>query len=91
MNLGTWRSQVVAIKQMNSQMLTQDQLNDFLREASVMQNMKYNLPLNPINCLYSPHPNIVQFLGITEHPFCIVTGILYDHILYDYIDYLHTF
>lgn len=41
--------------------MNQRDLDDFAAEASVMAKLR-------------PHTNVVQFLGITLEPLCIITG-----------------
>ena len=50
---------MVAIKQIQN--VTEGNLQEFVQEAELMKSIR-------------PHTNVVQFLGICEDPFLIVTG-----------------
>jgi len=57
---GKWRSSTVAVKQLNSPTMSEQDISQFLIEAEFMKNMQ-------------PHKNVVTFIGICETPFCIIT------------------
>lgn len=55
----TWRSAVVAVKQMKG-IINETALTEFEAEAELMKNLQ-------------PHPNVVFFFGMCKDPLCIVT------------------
>eukprot|EP01118_Nematostelium_gracile_P005329 TRINITY_DN1677_c0_g1_i1.p1 TRINITY_DN1677_c0_g1~~TRINITY_DN1677_c0_g1_i1.p1 ORF type:complete len:586 (+),score=131.95 TRINITY_DN1677_c0_g1_i1:44-1801(+) len=59
---GKWRGGVVAVKQISGNFKAQE-IENFKGEALVMTKLR-------------PHSNVVQFLGITSEPLCIVTEFL---------------
>ncbi|PRP81428.1 putative leucine-rich repeat receptor-like protein kinase [Planoprotostelium fungivorum] len=69
-----WRETQVAVKQIKSELITQKQLEAFLKEVFIWQGLKV-------------HPNIVTFIGVTfpPQPLSMVTefchmGSLYEHL-----------
>ncbi|KAL6071243.1 Tyrosine-protein kinase abl1 [Balamuthia mandrillaris] len=72
---GKWRLTPVAIKLLNNS-LRQEQLQEFRKEVELMQNLR-------------PHSNVVLLLGVClhhpEHPLCIVTELLPNGSLLDFL------
>ncbi|PRP74673.1 adhesin-like protein [Planoprotostelium fungivorum] len=52
---GEWRGAKVAIKQLLSQTVSREQLEEFIKEVSLLQSLR-------------PHPNLVMFIGTTIPP-----------------------
>ncbi|PRP86710.1 putative LRR receptor-like serine/threonine-protein kinase [Planoprotostelium fungivorum] len=70
----TWRGSTVAVKQIRAECVQVEQLQDFLNEVSIVQQLR-------------PHPNVVLFMAATfpPDPLSIVSeycegGSLYDHL-----------
>jgi len=58
----TWRMQHCAVKQLLAT-VTEKDIEDFNQEAKLLMNLR-------------PHANVVQFYGVCQNPFCIVTEFL---------------
>eukprot|EP01117_Protostelium_nocturnum_P005639 TRINITY_DN2038_c0_g1_i1.p1 TRINITY_DN2038_c0_g1~~TRINITY_DN2038_c0_g1_i1.p1 ORF type:complete len:1760 (-),score=518.87 TRINITY_DN2038_c0_g1_i1:119-5398(-) len=69
-----WRELKVAIKQIKSENVTSDQLNEFLREVGILKGLR-------------AHPNVIMFLGITfpPQPLSLITEFAEKGGLYDYL------
>jgi len=50
----------VAVKDMKAENVSENEIKAFIGEAELMRNL-------------SNHPNVVQFIGLVAHPFCIIT------------------
>jgi fyn-related kinase len=68
---GRWRGGLVAVKKMKEG-IQQKEIEDFKVEASVMAKLR-------------PHSHVVQFLGITTTPLCIVTEFMDMGSLYAFL------
>ncbi|PRP87381.1 hypothetical protein PROFUN_01643 [Planoprotostelium fungivorum] len=71
---GTWRELKVAVKQIRSEHVTREQVESFLKEVAILQNLR-------------SHPNVVLFIGMTipPQPLTMITefcegGSLFDHL-----------
>ena len=62
----------VAVKEINAQIINSNEINAFLQEGQLM----VNLP---------SHFNVIQFVGITLNPFCIITEFMSNGDLYHYL------
>ncbi|PRP78274.1 LRR receptor-like serine/threonine-protein kinase GSO1-like [Planoprotostelium fungivorum] len=69
-----WRETLVAIKQIRAEFVTQKQLEEFLREVGILQNLKV-------------HPNIVTFIGMTFPPqsLSLITEFCAGGSLYEFL------
>jgi serine/threonine protein kinase len=59
--LAKYKGTEVAVKEINGDTIEENEIESFLKEATLMKEMK-------------PHPNVLQLIGITASPFCIITG-----------------
>ena len=57
---GRYKGQIVAIKEINGNIINEKEIECFLQEAELMRTLP-------------KHPNIVNFIGICAQPFCLVT------------------
>ncbi|PRP84155.1 putative leucine-rich repeat receptor-like protein kinase [Planoprotostelium fungivorum] len=69
-----WRDTSVAVKQIKSEFVTNKQLEEFLREVTILQGLK-------------SHPNIVMFIGMTfpPEPLSLVTEFCDGGSLLEYL------
>eukprot|EP01117_Protostelium_nocturnum_P014861 TRINITY_DN5701_c0_g1_i1.p1 TRINITY_DN5701_c0_g1~~TRINITY_DN5701_c0_g1_i1.p1 ORF type:complete len:2449 (-),score=807.95 TRINITY_DN5701_c0_g1_i1:2-7348(-) len=69
-----WRETDVAVKQIKSENVSEQQLKDFLSEVAILQNLR-------------PHPNVVLFLGMTfpPQPLAIIIEFCDGGNLYNYL------
>ncbi|PRP84098.1 hypothetical protein PROFUN_04089 [Planoprotostelium fungivorum] len=69
-----WRDTSVAVKQIKSEFVTNKQLEEFLREVTILQGLK-------------SHPNIVMFIGMTfpPEPLSLVTEFCAGGSLLEYL------
>jgi len=70
---GKYNGEDIAIKEINSEIIDEKQLNDFIKEAELMKKLP-------------KHPNIVKFIGITSNPFSIVTEFMEKKDLWTYLE-----
>ncbi|PRP86868.1 hypothetical protein PROFUN_03616 [Planoprotostelium fungivorum] len=70
----TWRELTVAVKQIRSEHVTTEQVESFLKEVAILQNLR-------------SHPNVVMFIGMTlpPQPLTMVTEFCEGGSLYEYI------
>eukprot|EP01117_Protostelium_nocturnum_P016988 TRINITY_DN6823_c0_g1_i1.p1 TRINITY_DN6823_c0_g1~~TRINITY_DN6823_c0_g1_i1.p1 ORF type:complete len:1316 (+),score=310.29 TRINITY_DN6823_c0_g1_i1:1-3948(+) len=71
---GHWRELEIAVKQIKSEHVTKEQVEEFLSESTLLQNLR-------------KHPNIVMFIGITvpPQPLSLVTEYCGGGGLYQYL------
>ncbi|PRP79711.1 LRR receptor-like serine/threonine-protein kinase GSO1-like [Planoprotostelium fungivorum] len=71
---GIWRELTVAVKQIRAEHVSKEQVESFLKEVEILQNLK-------------GHPNVVLFIGMTvpPQPLTMVTEFCDGGSLYDYI------
>ncbi|PRP88170.1 LRR receptor-like serine/threonine-protein kinase GSO2-like [Planoprotostelium fungivorum] len=69
-----WRETVVAMKQIRSEMISEDQLKEFLQEVAILRSLR-------------THPNVVLFLGLTfpPQPLSLITEYCEGGSLYTYL------
>ncbi|PRP84431.1 putative leucine-rich repeat receptor-like protein kinase [Planoprotostelium fungivorum] len=69
-----WRELSVAVKQIKSEHVSKEQVESFLLEVAILQNLR-------------PHPNLVMFIGMTipPQPLTMITEFCDGGSLYDYI------
>ncbi|PRP84423.1 putative LRR receptor-like serine/threonine-protein kinase [Planoprotostelium fungivorum] len=69
-----WRELSVAVKQIKSEHVTREQVESFLKEVAILQNLR-------------PHPNLVMFIGMTipPQPLTMITEFCDGGSMYDYI------
>ncbi|PRP89557.1 hypothetical protein PROFUN_00821 [Planoprotostelium fungivorum] len=69
-----WRELNVAVKQIRSEHVSREQLEDFLKEVAILQGLR-------------PHPNVVMFMGMTipPQPLTMITEYCEGGSLYHYL------
>ncbi|PRP87384.1 putative LRR receptor-like serine/threonine-protein kinase [Planoprotostelium fungivorum] len=71
---GTWRELNVAVKQIRSEHVTREQVESFLKEVAILQNLR-------------SHPNVVLFIGLTipPQPLTMITEFCEGGGLFEYL------
>ena len=57
---GKYKGQIIAVKEINGNIVDEKEIEGFIKEAELMRNLP-------------PHPNILNLLGISPQPFCLIT------------------
>ena len=70
--LGKYRGQYVAIKEINGNIVDEEEIQSFVQEAELMRKLP-------------KHPHILNFIGISPDPFCIITEFVEKGDLADYL------